>query len=68
MPVIQNKLQDEQSIKDYKEWLSNKPNHYLKCLLNIFRRHIIKEDSVYCNLVLRIELVRMEIAKRLDNL
>ena len=66
MPVTQNKLQSGQSIKDYKEWLSSKPNHYLKCLLNIFQRHLINKDSVYYNLELRIELVEKEIEKRLD--
>ena len=68
MPVTQNKLQDEQSINEYKKWLSNKPTHVLRCFLHSFQRHLVNEDSVYYNLGLRIELVENEIEKRLDNL
>ena len=66
MPVTQNKLQDEQSINEYKKWLSNKPNHYLKCLLHLFQREGYKDESNYYKINLRIELVEKEIEKRLD--
>ncbi|MBX4259768.1 hypothetical protein KTC96_24900 (plasmid) [Clostridium estertheticum] len=64
MSVIQNKLQTKQDIEDYKKWLSSKPRHYLKCLLNIFKRDSLKEVPKYYNLQLRVELVNKEIEIR----
>jgi hypothetical protein len=61
LPVTQNKLQTEHDIEEYKNWLLSKPNHYLKCLLNIFKRELTKEKSNYYNLQLRFDLVNKEI-------
>lgn len=59
-----NPLETEKEITAYKEWLSNKPYHFLKCLKATFNMHLKMETNKYPNLSLRMELLDEEIKKK----
>lgn len=62
-----NPLETEEDINEYKEWLSTKPYHFLKCLMVTFNMHFEFESNTYANLPLRIELLNKEIQKKRRN-
>lgn len=66
MPVFMNKLETTQDIVDYKEWLKTRPLHFLYHFNNNFKRDMQRENPIYVNHALRIELVNAEIKKRLN--
>ena len=59
-----NPLETKEEITAYKEWLSNKQYHFLKCLLSIFNMHVEFKKNQYPHLELRIELVKEELQKK----
>lgn len=59
-----NQLKTVEEINSYKEWLSSKHSHFLKCLLGIFEMDKNKEKPKYIKLDLRIELVNQELNRR----
>lgn len=59
-----NPLETEKNIAEYKVWLASKSLHYLTCVKHNYERDQRKENPVYVNLPLRMELITKEIEKR----
>lgn len=67
MSLIMNKLESQQDIEEFKQWLETKSLRKLNIYLNNYKRDLKKDYQQFVNHELRIELVSNEINKRINS-